>query len=564
LFGAYPSGTEAAQISIMTPLGRVARAVEFAVAIFLSLAVVALHFNVMQHAGPLWRDEISSLRVATMPTFDGFWSALVYDPVPALFFGLLRLWNSFAFGATDEGLRYLGFLIGLGILIAIWTTSWMIKKSPPIWALLLLGLSPVALVWGDSMRAYGLGCLCNILAIGFLWKVVSERPRPAHVALALATALLSVHSLFPNALLLFAAGMAGMTVAASRHWWRSAAMIFAIGTVAALSLLPYASVIRQTQSWSPLAKTGVDINWILTMMFRATQSGGNIAACLWIGGAVVVCLAFLAAACRPAFLRLPDDDKNLFLYAGITLFVALGATVCFFRFVGWATSLWYYLPVMATAVVCIDTVAKVFRRNPVLIMANCAFVLAAAGLMSPLSLQATNVRLTNIDLATEKIAQHAEASDLVVVDNYFYAISFNRYYHGRAPWLTMPNAADVSLHRWDLLTDTMRQPDPIRPLLNRIDQTLRSGHKVFVLGFAPLGRAAAEPASLPAAPAEHFGWSLWPYVRHWTVQIAYAVQTHAEHGMIVDVPCTQPVSVVENVRTVVVSGWKDPQVAAIR
>jgi hypothetical protein len=34
--------------------------------------------------------------------------------------------------------------------------------------MLLFGLSPVALVWGDSMRAYGIGCLFSILAIGFL------------------------------------------------------------------------------------------------------------------------------------------------------------------------------------------------------------------------------------------------------------------------------------------------------------------------------------------------------------------------------------------------------------
>lgn len=547
----------------MTPLGRVARAVELAVAIFLSLAVAALHFNVMQHAGPLWRDEISSLRVATMPTLDGFWSALVYDPVPALFFGLLRLWNSFAFGATDESLRSLGFLIGLGILAAIWAAAWSIKKSPPTWAVLLLGLSPVALVFGDSMRAYGLGCLCNILAIGFLWKVIRERPRPVHLALALVAALLSVHSLFPNSLLLFAAVAGGMTVALYRRWWRTAFFIFGIGVVAAVSLLPYAGVIRQTQSWSPLAKTGIDSNWIFTMMFRATRSGGTVAAGVWIGGAIVACLALFIAMCRPRLLQLQEEDRNLVFYSGITLLIALGATVCFFRFVGWTTSLWYYLPVMATAVVCIDAVSKVFRRNPVSIMANSGLLLAAAALMSPIALQATNVRLTNIDLTTEAIAQRAQPSDLVIVDNYFYAISFNRYYHGKAPWLAVPDVSDFTLHRWDLLTDSMRQPRPIQSVLDRIDQTLQAGHNVYVIGFSPLGHAASEPANLPPAPAGASGWSLWPYVRSWTIQIAYAVQTRAEHGKIISIRTDQPISVVENVRAVVVSGWKDNKVAKL-
>src|SRR4051812_14429194 len=104
----------------MTPPGRIPRAVEFAITLSLSVAIVALHFNVLQHAGPLWRDEISSLSLATMPTFGDFWRGLVYDPVPALFFGLLRLWTMLVPAGNDEALRYLGFVIGCGALSALW------------------------------------------------------------------------------------------------------------------------------------------------------------------------------------------------------------------------------------------------------------------------------------------------------------------------------------------------------------------------------------------------------------------------------------------------------------
>ena len=165
---------------------------------------------------------------------------------------------------------------------------------------------------------------------------------------------------------------------------------------------------------------------------------------------------------------------------------------------------------------------------------------------------------------TAAIAQRAQPADLVIVDNYFYAISFNRYYHGRAPWLVAPDLSDVSLHRWDLLTNSMRQPRPIQPILDRIDQTLQAGHDVYVIGFAPLNRGATEPLDLPPAPAGASGWNLWPYMRQWTVQIAYAVQTRAEHGKIISVSTDQPISSVENVRAVVVSGWRKSQVTAIR
>ena len=72
---------------------RLARIVEWSVAGILTLVIVFAHVRVLQHAGPLWRDEISSLRVATMPTFSAFWAALIYDPFPALFFALLHFWE---------------------------------------------------------------------------------------------------------------------------------------------------------------------------------------------------------------------------------------------------------------------------------------------------------------------------------------------------------------------------------------------------------------------------------------------------------------------------------------
>jgi len=65
----------------MNRLGGIARKIEFAVAEVLTLEVGALHFSVMCQGGPLWRDEISSLNLATKPTLTEFWSSLTFDPV---------------------------------------------------------------------------------------------------------------------------------------------------------------------------------------------------------------------------------------------------------------------------------------------------------------------------------------------------------------------------------------------------------------------------------------------------------------------------------------------------
>jgi hypothetical protein len=217
---------------------------------------------------------------------------------------------------------------------------------------------------------------------------------------------------------------------------------------------------------------------------------------------------------------------------------------------------------MATAVVCIDGVSKIVRHSALANMANSILVLFAAMSLCPLALQATSVRLTNVDLTTAVIAQRAQPQDLVVVDNYFYGVSFHRYYHGQAPLISVPDVGDSSLHRWDLLTAIMRQPKPIQSVLDRIDQTLKSGHDVYIVGFALTNHGATQPPDLSPAPAGSSGWSLWPYVRRWTTQIAYAVQTHAARGQVISVPCAQPVSVAEDVHAIVVSGWKETELAA--
>jgi hypothetical protein len=543
---------------------RVAHAIEWAVAALLTCAVVALHLRVMLHAGPLWRDEISSLKVATMPTLAGAWSALVYDPVPALFFVILRAWDFLFARGDDEILRYLGFLIGLGTVGAIWWAARSLRKPAPTWALLLFGLSPVALVWGDSIRAYGLGCVFGILALTFLWRLLSERPRRTDIAMAGAAALCSVHSVFSNSFLLFAAIIGAIVVTLQNRWWRTMRILLAIGGLAALSLLPYASIIRETQNWSDMCRSPITWGWLWLMLFRTTASGGNLAAILWSLGAMLVCGALVLPLVKTRILKLDSEQQNLVVYTGTTFVLGTFANIAFFRWVGWATSLWYYLPLMAMGVFCIEAAATLWRKSAAAIMAQACVITLAAAALIPIAYQATNVRLTNIDLTADEVARHAQPNDLVVVDYYFYAISFQRYYHGHAPWLAVPNLADVSLHRWDLLGQSMERRQPVQSVLRCIDRTLQAGHDVYIVGLTPPNNASAAPPDLPPASQSTFGRILWPYVRRWTSQVAYAAHTHAAREAMIPISCNQPTSTAETIHAFVVSGWKDDGVVPVR
>src|SRR5205823_6664035 len=95
----------------------------------------------------------------------------------------------------------------------------------------------------------------------------------------------------------------------------------------------------------------------------------------------------------------------------------------------------------------------------------------------------------------------------------------------------------------------------------RIEQTLRSGHDVYVVGLAPRTRPASTPPDLLPAPQTAFRWKVSSYITNWASQVAYAVQTQALCGMIISVPCSQPISNAENVHAFVVTGWKQSTVA---
>src|SRR5437763_13382974 len=175
---------------------RIVKRCEFGAAILLTLALVTLHFVFFVHAGPLWRDEISSLALATKPTLTEFWRCLAFDPFPASYFLLLRSWHAIGFGESDLALRELGLLIGALLVGSFWLSSYLIDKSPPVWPLALFALNPLTLEAGDSLRPYGFGLIWIVLAFGLFGRITFNEPGKGSALFALLAVLLSVQSVF--------------------------------------------------------------------------------------------------------------------------------------------------------------------------------------------------------------------------------------------------------------------------------------------------------------------------------------------------------------------------------
>jgi hypothetical protein len=74
--------------------------------------VLFLHARLLGKAGPLWRDEVNTLVVATQPTLGELWARLDTESFPLLLFALLRAWCAAGLGQCDPGLRAFGLLFG--------------------------------------------------------------------------------------------------------------------------------------------------------------------------------------------------------------------------------------------------------------------------------------------------------------------------------------------------------------------------------------------------------------------------------------------------------------------
>jgi hypothetical protein len=533
-----------------------ARTIEFAVVAWLSLLFLAIHFIVATHAGPLWRDEISSLTLATMPTLQKFWSALVFDPCPAFFFLLLRFWHALGLGGSDFELLLLGFIIGLLILAALWWSCWRINRAAPIFPLAIFALHAVTFEFGDSLRAYGLAIVFIALAFAFIWQLTFQTLHARTIVFAALAAIFSVQTLTTNSLVLFAICIAALSVALLRKQWARFLSILLTGALAAVSLLIYLPIFRCTNDWSMLCVEPTSFQNILQRYEIALNEGGAITFWSWI----VVALFGLAAALSVFFRTEPADVKQdrqcQILFGSIALVVATLAFLIFFRQIGWPTSAWYFLPLMAVSILSLRVFIGAFVKSRGASLGAIAVALFSICILSS-TVDRAFVRRTNADLVANEVASRVTSEDFIIVSPYFYAVSFQRYYHGSAPWTALPSVDDYSLHRWDLLKRAMQTPDAIAEILSHAKSTLESGHTVYLIGNFP--PAAAGPvAPLPSVPNQFFGWSFQAYVRNWGQLVSYGVHQSATGAVYFQMNENAPISPLEHLHVLALDRSASP------
>lgn len=497
------------------------------------------------HAGALWRDEAGALQVALLPTFGEIFERFPHEAFPMLFPTTVRAYVGL-FGDSDLALRLFGTAVGIAILGELWLNARR-AGTVPLTSVALLGFHPAFLIYADTIRGYGLGALLTLLAFGAFCRLVA-RPDRGSIAAAAAASILSVHLVLHDAAMVLGLGAAAAVAGAVRRRWRVTAAALGVGLLAALTLLPYAGPLRAAREWDVLiAEESLSGRQILQSLVESIGSP----VLLW-GWVLLLALGVAAVLRRPRQGEEADDAR---LFRLLAIPAALGAQYGLFLVLGYLPKIWYFLPLLALAASALDglTAARsAGLRIPRMIVAS-----GIALLLLPAAARAARLRMTNADLVADRLEAGAEEGDLILVNPWFYGVSFQRYYQGRARWMTVPSLEDHRMHRYDLLKARMASPAPLAEVLDAVRRTLRSGRRVWLVGSytVPAG-GQPQPGLGPAPGGSPWGWRDAPYVSSWGFQVGALLKKRAWHHRVVEVPVDGPVNGHEALKLHELRGWR--------
>ena len=537
------------------------RRVEVWVAAVLTAIILCLHGVRLTRAGALWRDEAAAVGLATLPSLSDVVRHFPHEAFPLLVPAAIRLVAEVS-GDRDAGYRLFGMLVGLSIIAALWWNLWTIRRGVPLLSLALVGFNGAFIVWGDSVRGYGLGTLFIILTVGLFWRLV-ERPTPWRIAGATLGAVASVQCLLHNPPLLLAIGLGAIAVAIRRGALRRGALVVAIGAAAAASLLPYWGLLQRARAWDVLVRKPIGVG---DLWFKLNDtlgaSGWSIAwiwvLLFWLG--LLVCLG-RGGALRAGASAPPGEDRDLRLFAGIALVTGVVGCFGFLKVLSYGGRPWYFEALVGLAAVLLDLIIDTVRRQRWTTLARLTLAALIAVTSLPLTWQQVRLRQTNVDLVAAQLGLTAGAGDLILVTPWYRGVSFERYYRGSAAWMTLPPIDFHRFHRFDLVQAQMalaNQDQVLQPVLLQIDAALSGGHRVWVIGTLESSPAEEAATTQTGASAEKQAAQLLIRSAEWSMNVGSHLRERARHMEPVRIQSGGLVNPLEDLPLTLFEGWAKP------
>ena len=555
---------------------------EWMAALVITVVAIALHVRFVTHVGGLWRDETNSVQLAALPKLTEVLRFLDYDSFPIVFFAVLRGWFGVFGSDNDVALRALGCITGLTVLGAVWWNARAFGIRWPVLSLALVGLNPMIIRYGDSTRAYGLGILFLLLTFRSFWRLVDSASPPSakRVAISAALSLVCVQSLYYNSVLLFAIAAGTIAVAARRRAWKTVGLVFGVGLLAALSLLPYVPMMRRMRDWTFMVSYPADLPWLWKRVCEVLGSPDPLGIWLWLGllfAGLGLVASFAAARLWRAFTRRPGKAENSdadqtrgvpdsVLFAATALAVGIIGYAAFLRSLHYYTQPWYYITLVVFAACALEIIFGAWLANRT--NRTLSAFLGHGRLVAGLALlcftalpdwEEMPTRHTNVDLLAEQLRPLAVSGDVILVPRWECAIPLARYYHGPGEIITLPPITDHRFHRYDLVLQQMMTPDPLRLLFARLEETLHSGHRVFLAGTLPFPPADQALPNPPPGYRDASGkWHGGNFLTAWNLQVGQFLAIHAARGGFTRIPTpgNARVQEFENLELGVMEGWR--------
>ena len=525
--------------------------VELITAILLSAVVLFLLIARATHAGGLWRDESDSAQLALMPTWGDMLEHLQFTSFPVLFPAVIRVYATL-FGNSDISLRCFGLMMGVAFVCIAWWHSRTLFNEAPLFLLALIGLNPTFLTVGTSIRGYGLGSVLMVLAFTLTAKLLLE-PRARWFAAVFLAYLASMQCLFFNGVLVPAMALAAAIVWVSRGRLKPALTLTGAVAICVMTYIPYIKTLSRTKVWGAVQRFAASFEMLWNHLNAACGPPPWIMPYVWH---IIFLASVIGAVWRLKVIwrNQPGFESSLLLFALLTSLISIVGYDVFLHWLHMFPRPRYYLALLCLVAVSVDLIIANLSRFHWVRIARVTFVIALLILLPWAAWPQIILRQTNVDLVAEMIDRRASPNDLIVVNPWHLGVSFNRYYHGPARWMTVPEINDHQTHRYDLLREKMMSTGPIDDVVDAMKQTLKSGNRVW-LTSADLPPPGQSPLVLPPATTDSpLSWV--DYQMSWSQQIGTFVQQHAKSGEFFDPPGAV-VNQIEKVPLWVVQGWRD-------
>jgi hypothetical protein len=529
------------------------------------------------NSGPLWRDETATLNLAHMPSVRDVWHNLPFDSCPLLWLLLVRACGTLGLTNGDLAIRFLGLAIGLFFLTSLWLCQHWIGGRTPTLSIALLGGLPLVIFVVGANRPYGLASCLLVLSFGKIWRVL-ESSTTSRILSAYVICLLFAHCLYYDIIFLGAMLAAGTLVAIRRQQWKILWTMAGIGLLAGASLLIYLPIIGGVPLYLPFWRSPVFNAATLWSGLRdalAARSSANpdgaIGPQIWIWIALLLVGTIVAVMTLRTRVRLTKPEiasespnrkrSDLALFCVASMVLGIIGYLGFLLKVQFFMQPWHCVEVLIFCAICVDGIlgASWPALRPWGLM-RIGFLFVMMILNAGPAWAEAHARRSNLDVVAAFLGHNASVGDLIVLQDTWEGITFNRYYRGQAQWLTVPPIDSHEVHRIDLVIGKMSQPETMSPALRTIANTLASGQHVWLVGSIPIERskdAPPGPTPLPPPPSEMpTGWWGGSYLYWWNQQVTTLLLDHAQQGKIETIAALGPVNHFEDVSVVQFTGYK--------